>query len=98
MTDTIAKLVRDFVANKPDLTVQWVKDRAGACHPVSWKMLYRDVRAFAAGLNAIGVRRGDHVGIVSDNMPEWLGGDLAMPCIGAADGPPGPASPTLANA
>ena len=95
MTDTIAKLVRDFVANKPDLTVQWVKDRAGDFHPVSWKMLYRDVRAFAAGLYAIGVRRGDHVGIVSDNMPEWLVADLAMQCIGAADVPRGSDSTTM---
>jgi long-chain acyl-CoA synthetase len=95
MADTIAKLVRDFVANKPDLTVQWVKDRTGEFHPVSWKTLYRDVRAFAAGLNAIGVRRGDHVGIVSDNMPEWLVADLAMQCIGAADVPRGSDSTTM---
>ena len=89
MADTIAKLVRDFATSKPDLTVQWVKDRAGDFHAVSWKTLYRDVCAFAAGLTAIGVQRGDHVGIVSDNMPEWLVADLAMQCIGAADVPRG---------
>jgi long-chain acyl-CoA synthetase len=89
MADTIAKLVRDFATSKPDLTVQWVKDRTGDFHAVSWKTLYRDVCAFAAGLTAIGVQRGDHVGIVSDNMPEWLVADLAMQCIGAADVPRG---------
>jgi long-chain acyl-CoA synthetase len=89
MADTIAKLVRDFATNKPDLTVQWVKDSAGDFHPVSWKTLYQDVSAFAAGLAGIGVQRGDHLGIVSDNMPQWLVADLAMQCIGAADVPRG---------
>jgi long-chain acyl-CoA synthetase len=89
MADTIAKLVRDFVTTKPDLTVQWVKDRGGEFRPVSWKALYRDVSSFAAGLSGVGVERGDHVGIISDNMPEWLVADLAMQCIGAADVPRG---------
>jgi long-chain acyl-CoA synthetase len=89
MAETIAKLVREFATDKPDLTVQWVKDRTGAFQAVSWKTLYRDVRRFAAGLSVIGIQRGDHVGIVSDNMPEWLVADLAVQCIGAADVPRG---------
>jgi long-chain acyl-CoA synthetase len=89
MADTIAKLVREFHQNSPDLTVQWVKDAEGGFRPVSWRMLYPKVQAFAAGLAALGVERGDHIGIVSDNMPEWLVADLAIQCIGAADVPRG---------
>src|SRR5512137_938350 len=89
MADTIANLVREFHRNSPDLTVQWVKDGAGAFQPVSWRALYPRIESFAAGLHALGVERGDHIGIVSDNMPEWLTADLAIQCIGAADVPRG---------
>ncbi len=89
MVDTIAKLVRDFATTKPELIIQRAKDSAGTFQAVSWKAFYQQVCAFAAGLSSIGIQRGDHVGIISDNMPEWLVADLAMQCIGAADVPRG---------
>ena len=90
MADTIAKLVRDFATSKPDLTVQWVKDRTGDFHARELEdAVPGRVRLRRRACTAIGVQRGDHVGIVSDNMPEWLVADLAMQCIGAADVPRG---------
>lgn len=89
MADTIAKLVRSFVKERPELVVQWVKDEKGDFHPVDWKTLYPPVERFAAGLAALGVKRGDHIGIISDNLPEWLVADFAIQCIGAADVPRG---------
>jgi len=89
MADTIAKLVREFLTSKPQLTVQWVKDQKGDFRTVSWQELYPQIELFAAGLASLGVKRGDHIGIISDNLPEWLIADLAIQCIGAADVPRG---------
>jgi long-chain acyl-CoA synthetase len=89
MADTVGKLVLDFARKEPVLDLQWAKDKAGVFHPVNWKTHYEHVQAFAAGLLALGVKRGDHIGLISDNMPEWMQADHAILCIGAADVPRG---------
>src|ERR1051326_546479 len=45
--------------------------------------LREEVRAFAKGLHALGVRRGDHVAILMGNRPEWVIADLAICALGA---------------
>lgn len=55
----------------------------------SYKELYEDVLAFAAGLQTLGVSRGDHVGLISENRVEWFVTDLAVLSLGAADVPRG---------
>jgi len=89
MVDTIPKMMQKFVGEEPDLTIQWSKDKSGVFQPVVWKQLYAEVEAFAAGLLSLGVKRGDHIGMVSDNMKEWFWADLAILSIGAADVPRG---------
>jgi long-chain acyl-CoA synthetase len=45
---------------------------------------FRDsVSRFAAGLTALGVRRGDRIAIVSESRPEWVITDFACLCLGA---------------
>jgi fatty-acyl-CoA synthase len=41
-----------------------------------------DVRAFAKGLHALGVRKGDKVAILMGNTPEWIIADLAICALG----------------
>jgi len=89
MADTIPKMMQDFVKREADLIVQWSKDQAGEFQPIAWKQLYAEVENFAAGLLSLGVERGDHIGMISDNMKEWLWSDLAILSIGAADVPRG---------
>jgi long-chain acyl-CoA synthetase len=89
MADTIPKLMQEFVRDEPDLTVQRSKDKSGVFQPIVWKQLYVEVTAFAAGLLNLGVKRGDHIGMISDNMKEWFWADLAILSIGAADVPRG---------
>ena len=89
MAETIARLFREIVQKDPGHGVQLVKDASGEFQPVSWKELYEHSRAFGAGLLSLGIKRGDHVGIISDNMKEWLWADLAIISIGAADVPRG---------
>lgn len=49
----------------------------------TYRTLMDDVRAFAKGLAALGVRRGSHVAILMGNKPEWVIADLAICSLGA---------------
>lgn len=70
---------------------QYKKD--GKYHPISHKDVLRRVRHIALGLEAIGVKRGDRVGIMSENRPEWALSDWACLCSGMTDVPVYPTLP-----
>ncbi len=54
---------------------------------------FRDsIRNFANGLATLGIKRGDMVGIVAENRPEWAYSDLAILSLGAVDVPMYPSS------
>ena len=48
----------------------------------SYAALREAVRAFAKGLQALGVRKGDKVAILMGNKPEWIIADLAICLLG----------------
>jgi fatty-acyl-CoA synthase len=50
---------------------------------LTYAQLRDEVRAFAKGLHALGVRKGDHVAILMANRPEWIVADLAVCMLGA---------------
>lgn len=50
--------------------------------PVSHAQVLDNVRAIAAALRARGLTRGDHVGILAENRPEWAWVDYALLCTG----------------
>lgn len=87
--DTIPKLFahicRDYGLN----VAQFSKDIDGRYQPTTYSELYAEVSNFAAGLQELGVSRGDHVGLMADNRKEWLVSDLAILTLGAADVPRG---------
>jgi fatty-acyl-CoA synthase len=49
----------------------------------TYAQLRDEVRAFAKGLHALGLRKGDHVAILMGNRPEWIIADLAVCALGA---------------
>src|SRR5262249_31246224 len=51
---------------------------------ITWGEYAALVRDVASGLATLGVRRGEVIGIVGDNRPEWLIAELAAHCLGAA--------------
>jgi long-chain acyl-CoA synthetase len=89
MEATILKLLQRIVRENPNFSAQLSKDPAGEFHPTSFETFYKEVQSFAAGLQALGVKRGDHVGLISDNRKEWFITDLALLSLGAADVPRG---------
>lgn len=50
---------------------------------INYSELRKTVNKFAAGLLAVGVKRGDRVALLMDNRPEWLVVDFAVTSIGA---------------
>ena len=55
----------------------------GIWQEVSWTGYLRHVRHFTMGLVALGLKRGEPVGIQAENCQEWLYADLAVQCAGA---------------
>jgi fatty-acyl-CoA synthase len=55
----------------------------GEGHRYTYATLRDEVRAFAKGLHALGIRKGDMVAILMGNKPEWIIADLAICSLGA---------------
>ncbi len=89
MAETIPKLLQEIAASHPDVPAQMSKNKQGSFESRSYKELYTEVNIFAAGLQKLKVKRGDHVGLISENRAEWLVSDLALLALGAADVPRG---------
>jgi len=89
MEATIPKLLQRIAQEYPDHHGQLSKDQDGVFQPTSFKKLLEEVQSVAAGLLSIGVKRGDHVGLIADNCKEWLLADLGILSVGAADVPRG---------
>src|SRR6266576_550897 len=55
----------------------------GLWRPFTWNDYQSRVRDFALGLVELGLRRGDVVGIIGDNRPDWVSAEIATHAIGA---------------
>jgi long-chain acyl-CoA synthetase len=87
--ETLPLTLRKRVEEVPDTVVQYAKDGAGRFQPRIYQSFYDEIREAAAGLLELGARRGDHIGLISDNRREWLVSDFAVLSLGAADVPRG---------
>src|SRR5437867_1689854 len=75
---TIPRLTEELAARFPQREAL-----VGGGRRLTYAALLREVRAFAKGLHALGVRKGDHVAILMGNKPEWIIADLAICSLGA---------------
>ncbi len=82
---TIVALL-DYVVSsaQPDL-LNYKKD--GTWHSISAQELAAQARATTIGLYSIGVRPGKHLGLLSENRPEWTIADLGILNCACADVP-----------
>ncbi|HEX2130912.1 MAG TPA: long-chain fatty acid--CoA ligase [Actinophytocola sp.] len=85
MTDktyaTLCAAFQDFVTTSPDAVVLRTP---GNRDQLTWRQWDQRVRALAAGLAALGVGRGDTVGLMLSNRPEFHLVDAAALHLGAA--------------
>jgi long-chain acyl-CoA synthetase len=86
---TLPRIIQNNVRNNPNLVAQYSKDEAGVFKPTTYAEMYREILCLAAALSEAGIKRGDHVGLISDNRKEWLITSFAIQCLGAADVPRG---------
>ena len=89
MASTIPQLLLETTTLHIDGPAQLIKQPDGSFRRRAYKDLAAEVYRFAAGVSRIGVSRGDRVGLISENRPEWLVADLAIQSLGAADVPRG---------
>ena len=75
---TVPALLAEFAARHPD--VEFV---VGGGRRYRYPEFRSEVRRFARGLHALGVRRGDKVAILMGNRPEWLIANFAIVSLGA---------------
>jgi long-chain acyl-CoA synthetase len=57
------------------------KDR-GIWQTWTWRQYHDQVRDFALGLAALGLRRGDRLSVIGDNRPRLYAAQLAVQCLG----------------
>ena len=88
MEKTLVKIFRKQAKDYPDVAYQMYK-QDGKFTPISYKDAYADAVDFAGGLLSLGVQRGDHIGLISDNRWEWEHADMGIMAIGAIDVPRG---------
>ncbi|MFP4301106.1 MAG: AMP-dependent synthetase/ligase [Spirochaetaceae bacterium] len=86
---TIPQLLKEQAEAFPEVAAQLSREGSGEFVARSYRDLFREVTAFAAGLHSLGVRAGSHVGLISENRKEWLVADLSVLSLGAADVPRG---------
>ena len=64
----------------------WFK-RDGRFQFITWQGFYDRVERVALALHRFGIGKGDRVGILSENRPEWAFADLGILSLGAASVP-----------
>jgi len=83
---TLNEMLRNSVNLYGDRTAFKVK-KDGKFTPVTYKEFYNKVEKFGTGLLDIGIKKFDHVGLVSENRFEWIISDLAIISLRAVDVP-----------
>ncbi len=87
--NTLPKLLRRIASEHANVPAQYSKGKDGKFKEILYKELYANVKDFGAGLIDLGIKRGDHLGLISDNRKEWFQADMGLMAIGAIDVPRG---------
>ena len=89
MEQTVPKMLRKVAAEYSEVAAQMDKNKNGEFEPVTYRELYDLSLNFGAALLSPNVKRGEPVGLISDNRKEWLQADMGIMAIGAVDVPRG---------
>lgn len=80
--DTLPKVLSHNARVAPQDTALREKD-FGIWRSITWADYYTRVKSFALGLKALEVNRGSVVGLIGDNRPDWVIGEIAAHAVGA---------------
>jgi long-chain acyl-CoA synthetase len=84
--DTFPKLLLDRAYRQPLRVAMREKD-LGIWQEWNWRQLYAEVHAFACGLAAMQIGRGDKVAIIGDNRPHLYWAMVAVQALGGVPVP-----------
>jgi long-chain acyl-CoA synthetase len=82
VTDTLPKLLAHNAAHHGG-EIAMREKQFGIWRSFTWAEIEARTRAMALGLAALGLRPGDVVGLIGDNRPDWVMGEIAAHAIGA---------------
>ncbi len=80
--DTFPKLLAYNAANWPTEIALREKE-FGIWNPYTWADYQSMVKYFALGMHSLGIGHEDAVGIIGDNRPEWVAGEIASHALRA---------------
>jgi long-chain acyl-CoA synthetase len=80
--DTYPKLLRLNAREHGDEIALREKD-LGLWRPFTWNDYQARVHDFALGMVELGLLRGDVIGIIGDNRPDWVSAEIASHALGA---------------
>jgi len=80
--DTLPKLLSANAA-RHGAEVALREKQFGIWRSLTWSDYHARTRAIALGLRALGIGAGDVVGLIGDNRPEWVMGEVAAHAVGA---------------
>lgn len=83
LVEIIQNAFKDASVDKPALRFK----HGGAWTSRTFPQIKRDVASLVGWLREVGVNRGDHVAILSENRYEWIVADLALVWMGAVSVP-----------
>ena len=86
---TIPKMIKSSAEKYPEIDAQMRRLKNGDFEPILYRDMFQSALDFGAALLSIGVKRGDLIGLISDNRPEWLHACVGILSIGAVDVPRG---------
>ncbi|HEY2509590.1 MAG TPA: long-chain fatty acid--CoA ligase [Polyangiaceae bacterium] len=81
--ETLVDVFQESVESFPHRELFGTK-KNGRWQWMTYREFGREVEKIRAGLASLGVQRGDHVAVISNNRPEWAVGAYASACLGAA--------------
>jgi len=83
---SLPALLRDVAAVRPQRPAQWRRGEQGY-QPITYEQFDAGIRSLARGLLRAGVRAGDRVVLLMENIPEWAMIDYAILSVGAVTVP-----------
>ena len=84
LTEMFDRVTRKFAGDSRPALMHKVN---GAYQHITFSELRSRVQRFALGLTTLQIKKGEMVGLISENRPEWVVSDLAMMYLGAVNVP-----------
>ena len=89
MYKTLPQMMLEISRDYKDVPCQIEKDSKGQYVTYTYNETMERVHSLMFALRELGIKKGDNVGIISENCASWLWADLATLSLGACDVPRG---------